>query len=56
MSNSNQLAALSKGNKTGVKPESGGPIGGHNEYRRTGKSPTPENTGAAGKATTPKTY
>lgn len=31
-------------------------IGGKDEYRRTGKAPTPENTGAAGKPTTPKTY
>lgn len=56
MANSNQSAALSKPTKGGVTPEKGGPMGGHNEYRRTGNSPTPANTGAAGKATTPKTY
>lgn len=54
---SNQSAALSKNaGKGGVTPEKGGPMGGHNEYRRTGNAPTPDNTGAKGKATTPKTY
>lgn len=52
---SNQSVAQSKGTgKGGVTPEKGGPMGGHNEYRRTGKVPTPENTGAKGKATTPQ--
>jgi hypothetical protein len=54
MSNANQKASLSKSTK-GVTPESG-PIGGRAEHRRTGSAPTPANTGAKGKATTPKTY
>lgn len=52
----NQSASQSKPTKGGVTPEKGGPMGGHNEYRRTGNKPTPENTGAAGKCSTPKPY
>lgn len=55
MSNSNQKANL-KPSKGGVTPEKGGPMGGHNEYRRTGQTPTPGNTGAVGKPSTPKPY
>lgn len=53
---SNQSAALSKPSKGGVTPEKGGPMGAHNEYRRTGNSPTAAQAGAVGKPTTPKTY
>ena len=53
---SNQSASQSKPTKGGVTPEKGGPMGGKNEYRRTGNVPTTSNTGAAGKSTTPKTY
>lgn len=53
---SNQSAAQSKPTKGGVTPEKGGPMGGKNEYKRTGNKPTPENTGAAGKSTTTRTY
>jgi hypothetical protein len=50
----NQHADLSKnGKNTKIPVEKGGPMGGHNEYRRTGNAPNDSNTGATGKPTTP---
>jgi hypothetical protein len=37
-------------------PAAGPTQGGRQEFKRTGSAPTPANTGAAGKSTTPKTY
>jgi hypothetical protein len=37
-------------------PAKGPTQGGRQEYKRTGTAPTPANTGAGGKATTPKPY
>lgn len=39
------------------KSEPKGPTqGGRQEFKRTGKAPTPQNTGADSKKTTPKPY
>lgn len=38
------------------KPAAGPTQGGRQEYKRTGNAPTPANTGAGSKTTTPKTY
>ena len=46
---------MSKNTKS-IPAQKGGPIGGKNEMKRTGKAPTPSNTGAGSKTTTPKTY
>jgi hypothetical protein len=42
--------------KKASTPAKGPTQGGRQEYKRTGNQPTPSNTGAAGKNTTPKTY
>lgn len=53
MAKSNQSASLSKGKNT---PDKGPTQGGRQEYRRTGNAPTPANTGADSKVTTPKPW
>ena len=53
MADANQKADLSKGGKT---PAAGPTQGGRQEFKRTGKEPTPANTGAKGKASTPYPY
>lgn len=45
---------MAKSVKASVKPEKG--LGPRQEYKRTGTAPTPANSGANSKVTTPKPY